>query len=343
MSLVKTLLQALGHYEEPDYGLTPYPDEAMFGGIRDFQRQNGLRVDGEMYPDGPTFAALTQKAAALGPPTAQRASLLTNSLVAPPKAKTSPEPKNDAQPMDRGEQGEGKVVQAAIPIPLIAGGLAAAVLGGAAAEQMRQRMEATNKQRQATPPLPPVPPSQPEPPQDEKPQEKPIEPPDVRLKGYEAARPSDRYESVLIFPPTEGSLPQIIERRGNAMTKKHLDDIRDDILSQHGDWEQVAGGRDRTSGKDKKEYYIPGPASDWLNDRGKPADGRKGSGYTDMTFKTPEGDYWHIQTVDIDPKTGTPTQRELDNAERIRKRLHKEMDEEKASHQILLIPKRLSP
>jgi len=28
----KVRLQVLGHYEDPDYGLTPYPDDAMFEG-----------------------------------------------------------------------------------------------------------------------------------------------------------------------------------------------------------------------------------------------------------------------------------------------------------------------
>lgn len=65
---VKTSLKRLGYYEEPDYGLTPYPDRPLFTAIRSFQKDNDLDVDGVMKPAGPTelklAEALKQKAAA---------------------------------------------------------------------------------------------------------------------------------------------------------------------------------------------------------------------------------------------------------------------------------------
>jgi len=56
----KKALQDRGYYEEPDYGMTPYSDERMFDGIRAFQKDNGLRVDGVMHPDGETVQAMNK-------------------------------------------------------------------------------------------------------------------------------------------------------------------------------------------------------------------------------------------------------------------------------------------
>lgn len=54
----KKALRDLGHFHVPKFGLTPYPDEPMIEGIKSFQRQNGLREDGVMKPDGPTIKRL---------------------------------------------------------------------------------------------------------------------------------------------------------------------------------------------------------------------------------------------------------------------------------------------
>ena len=55
---MKNILRRLGHYKTPDYGMTPYPDERMFEGIRGFQKAKGLAVDGVVEPNGPTARAL---------------------------------------------------------------------------------------------------------------------------------------------------------------------------------------------------------------------------------------------------------------------------------------------
>ena len=55
---MKNILRRLGHYTTPDYGMTPYPDERMFEGIRGFQKAKGLAVDGVVEPNGPTARAL---------------------------------------------------------------------------------------------------------------------------------------------------------------------------------------------------------------------------------------------------------------------------------------------
>lgn len=54
----KKALRDLGFYRQPRYGITRYPDEALFRGIEDFQRNRGLRVDGTMKPGGETERAL---------------------------------------------------------------------------------------------------------------------------------------------------------------------------------------------------------------------------------------------------------------------------------------------
>ena len=48
--LTKRTLKRLGFYKVPDYGLTPWPDGAMFKGIETFQERNRLKVDGVMAP-----------------------------------------------------------------------------------------------------------------------------------------------------------------------------------------------------------------------------------------------------------------------------------------------------
>ena len=56
--LTKGALSRLGYYEAPDWGTTPYPDASMFDGIKSFQRNEKLDVDGVINPDGPTLERL---------------------------------------------------------------------------------------------------------------------------------------------------------------------------------------------------------------------------------------------------------------------------------------------
>lgn len=55
---VKQHLNTLGHYEIPSYGITKWPDNQLFEGIKSFQREKKLTVDGYMKPEGETEAAL---------------------------------------------------------------------------------------------------------------------------------------------------------------------------------------------------------------------------------------------------------------------------------------------
>jgi hypothetical protein len=50
----KNALAQIGHYEVPSFGITDTPDMGMINGLKDFQQNNGLKVDGIMKPNGPT-------------------------------------------------------------------------------------------------------------------------------------------------------------------------------------------------------------------------------------------------------------------------------------------------
>ena len=56
---VKTVLSDLGHYNVPDWGVTQYPDDGLFKGIKSFQQDHGLKVDGIMNPGGETEQTLS--------------------------------------------------------------------------------------------------------------------------------------------------------------------------------------------------------------------------------------------------------------------------------------------
>lgn len=56
--VVKRSLNRLGHYPKSDLRLSTSPDRPLFHGIRAFQDQRGLRVDGVMNPDGETATEL---------------------------------------------------------------------------------------------------------------------------------------------------------------------------------------------------------------------------------------------------------------------------------------------
>lgn len=61
----KRALNQLGYYDiPPERGIDDWTDHAIFDGIRRFQKDNGLKVDGFMRPDGPTERAMNIKMAA---------------------------------------------------------------------------------------------------------------------------------------------------------------------------------------------------------------------------------------------------------------------------------------
>ena len=65
---MKNILRRLGHYKTLDYGMTPYPDERMFEGIRGFQKAKGLAVDGVVEPRWSDGAGARRRPAPDDPP-----------------------------------------------------------------------------------------------------------------------------------------------------------------------------------------------------------------------------------------------------------------------------------
>ncbi len=67
----KTALNQLGYYDVPPHrGIDDWTDDAMFNGIKTFQKDNALKVDGLMRPGGPTEAAINSSLAEGGSGTA---------------------------------------------------------------------------------------------------------------------------------------------------------------------------------------------------------------------------------------------------------------------------------
>lgn len=329
----KQALLELGYFKPPAYGLTDYPDEPLFTAIETFQQDNGLYRDGIMRPDGETATALAQRLVE----TIQRSDISSERESSSPQsplgrasqillsgnlagnAPTSGEASDDEQlaMMRRRDNMIAPSPGDIIP-PLI--------LGGGAAGILSQQRGKDPQRYEVTEPPPSVPPSEPdgEEPGDHE-EIRPSAPIPINLAH---PVPEDHPPGIYIHPvPDEelATLGQIVEnRRGNKLTRDQLDRLRDYILANNKDWIHIAGGRDASTGEQKKEYHIPGPGARMANNV------HVGGHYTDLTFQTANGKIIHIQTVDVD-RNGKPTARELDIAERIR-RLQPDAD-------IILFPK----
>lgn len=57
---VKKHLKNFGYYKEPEWGMTKFSDGEMFSGIRSFQKEKNLKVDGVMKPQGETESAFNK-------------------------------------------------------------------------------------------------------------------------------------------------------------------------------------------------------------------------------------------------------------------------------------------
>ena len=58
---LKSYLKKFGAYDVPSYGMTEYPDNELFEGIKTYQRKNNLTIDGIMKKDGETINSLNQE------------------------------------------------------------------------------------------------------------------------------------------------------------------------------------------------------------------------------------------------------------------------------------------
>lgn len=345
----KHALAQLGHLEPPEAGLDEFPDRPMIEAVKSFQRDQGLAEDGIMKPDGPTLERLNESLTQAQPSASRRQ---TSSLPIEPSnpldrhltslpARPGAAPQN---PIKKEDLPEGTQVAVAHAIPFLLGlagrsivgqaarGAAGAAAAGAAGVLMNKAIQEpardTSKARMdIAPPMPPQPgyepPDMPLPDRTESPHE-PVELPDLSGPIPETTKPT-----IFILPaPDEGlqKFGTILEdRRGNFETKAEIERIQSWIEKHHADWVHKGGGVDRSKGNLKKEFWIPSVAKVFKGD------GRKGGTFVDLSFETPSGKQIHIQTVDIDPKTGKVAQKELDAADRIR-RSGKNID-------VILIPK----
>lgn len=57
---LKQGLQQLGYYKTPKYGMTGYTDDETFEGVKRFQKDNDLTVDGVLKPGGETESKLNE-------------------------------------------------------------------------------------------------------------------------------------------------------------------------------------------------------------------------------------------------------------------------------------------
>jgi len=71
------------------------------------------------------------------------------------------------------------------------------------------------------------------------------------------------------------------------MTRDQLEEVRDEFLDGDPALQHLRGGRDRLTGAEIPEDYIPNPNG-----------GRSGGSYSDLTFKQPDGTKIRVNTVD---------------------------------------------
>ncbi len=57
----KHAFKSIGYYDEPSWGMTPYPDQPLFDGIKKFQKDKDLFQDSLMVPKGETVTALNKE------------------------------------------------------------------------------------------------------------------------------------------------------------------------------------------------------------------------------------------------------------------------------------------
>ena len=62
---IKTAMTALGYYDDSETGLSPYADTKLFHAVKDFQKDNDLKIDGIIKPDGPTQRTIKEKLQAI--------------------------------------------------------------------------------------------------------------------------------------------------------------------------------------------------------------------------------------------------------------------------------------
>ncbi|MCB1650752.1 MAG: hypothetical protein KDI46_01735 [Alphaproteobacteria bacterium] len=60
---IKRAMKGLGYYDDSDTGYSPYPDKRLFHSIQAFQKDNDLKTDGVIKPEGPTHETIKKELA----------------------------------------------------------------------------------------------------------------------------------------------------------------------------------------------------------------------------------------------------------------------------------------
>ncbi|MGE5504634.1 MAG: peptidoglycan-binding domain-containing protein [Actinomycetota bacterium] len=298
----ETFLGQAGYYRPTADGPSGYHNTDLDKAIRDFQRDNGLAVDGVLEPGGPTIAALKNMVGQNG------------NFVQPDKTPLSPvkpspvlyaqagsDTRTDAGPEDPADQQQAQAAPAAAR--LLQWGIPAAIAGGQAARNLLD--EWWNKP--ANPP-----PSEQTPPQ---PQQPGIQPPEKVPAGPAPASPPVKAAPNLENPFPEDILRTELNRpvensRGTPMTQ-HGNDIAireclDVIKAEYPELgeriQHVGGGTEGgNGGKNVKEEVRNNIDTDkWL-----------GGSRADITLQFGDGekDRYRINTTSM-RKDGTMTGRE---------------------------------
>jgi peptidoglycan hydrolase-like protein with peptidoglycan-binding domain len=255
----ETFLGQAGYYQPmTEDGPSGYHNTNLDTAIRDFQRDNGLEVDGMLKPGGPTISALKKTVGGpsdLVQPDETPLSPLKPSLVL--YAQAGSDSRSDAGEDGPSEQQQAQAAPAAAR--LLQWGVPAAIAGGQAARNLLD--EWLNKPSDPPPNQPP--PSQ-------KPQQPGLEPPDKLPTGPASASPPVKTVPNLENPfpedilrtelnrPLENSRGTRTTQRGNDIAiKECLDVIKAEYPELGAQLTHVGGGtKDGKGGKDVKEEVL---------------------------------------------------------------------------------------
>lgn len=218
----ETFLNQAGYYQPmTEDGPGGYHNGGLDKSIRDFQRDNGLAVDGVLKPGGPTITALQQTVGG------------TNNVAAPANkqprspfefspvlyAQANSNTQNDAGPDDPADQQQAQAAPAAAR--LLQWGIPAAIAGGQAARNLLE--DWWNKPSDLPPSQQPSPP----------PQQPGLEPPEKVPASPAPASPPVNASPSLENPALDETLRNILSRplensRGDATTQRGNDIVVDE-------------------------------------------------------------------------------------------------------------------
>lgn len=330
---IETLLGRAGYLDlAPTDGPTGYYGARLENALKRFQKDDGLKADGLVNPDGPTLAALTRATAANDNGNSPEApSLLESDSARIEPRRLTDEPVQEQQHAAMLLDGLGRKVvmppqhtlpgQPMAPIPL----------------SPRYVLPGRRTIPIPLPPLP-LPPGPAESAKDRVPRKPPIVGQD-RSTGHTPPTPANDNDQKPILPspsPTDAFLEELLRpyrenRRGGEFTQ-----YGNDVIVQEGrkileaefpdlkDHIDHAGGASVDGlGKHKiEETYL----------KNVETNGKKGSSYPDIYYKhktLPKEDrrrHGALNTVDMN-KSGNPTKRERDNKDKLIRNMESDLVE----------------